>query len=411
MSIRILSRSIALCAALVVSASAAVHAGAESAAGPPGAGHQERILAIVGGILIDGTEADPIPDSVIIVQGGRVMAAGPRRETRIPPGAVAIDATDMTVLPGLIDMHVHLVEGVDPREFLRHGVTSVRHMGGTTLRAIQKLKSDIESGSREGPRIFHNGRFIVSEPPLQPGNFQAEELDHYSVLRSASDIPRVVEELAGAGADFLKVRAQMDRALLPGLCRAAAERGLAVSFDAMGDDSFDAMDALKAGALGVEHLSGIDFDDSAAAEQVLRKMLQTGAFAVPTFAVLDRIFSEARMDLHLKFIGSFHRRGGTVLAGSDAPTRGTPPGAGLHEELAHLVEAGLEPLEAIRAATGWAGKALGYQGLVGTIETGSHADILIVHGHPLEQILDSRRVERVFKGGVEIQPGRGAAER
>jgi imidazolonepropionase-like amidohydrolase len=150
---------------------------------------------------------------------------------------------------------------------------------------------------------------------------------------------------------------------------------MVVSFDAMGDDAFDAMDALTAGALGVEHLSGIDFEDPAAAEQVLRKMLQVGAFAVPTFAVLDRIFSEARMTAHRKFIGSFHRRGGMVLAGSDAPTRGTPPGAGLHEELGHLVEAGLDPVEAIRAATGRAGRVLGYQGLVGTIETGSHRSL------------------------------------
>lgn len=367
-------------------------------------------LAVVGGLLIDGTGAEPIPDSAIIIQGDRIMAAGPRRETRIPPGAVAVDATDLTVMPGLIDMHTHLVEGVRLKDFLRHGVTSVRHMGDTTLPYIVDLKAAVESGRLEGPRIFHSGRFVVSRPPLDSTSLSPEMIQRYSVIEKASDIPAVVKELKDAGADLVKVKAQMDRTFLEDLCREAGKHGLTVSFDAMGDRSYDAMDALEAGALGVEHLSGIDFQSPEAAEKVLRKMLETGAYAVPTFSVLERTFSEARISRHRRFIGSFYRRGGTVLAGSDAPARGTPAGSSLHEEIRHLVEAGLSPADALRAATGNAGRILGYQGWVGTIETGAAADLIILRGNPLEHIQDTRRIERVFKGGVQVWAAQAAQD-
>lgn len=367
------------------------------------------VLAVVGGLLVDGTGAEPIPDSAIIIEDGRIMAAGPRRETRIPPGAAAVDATDRTVIPGLIDMHVHLVPALDPGEFLRYGVTSVRHMGNTTIEWIAELKDAVDSGRVRGPRIFHAGRFVVSQPPLDPSNFPDGEIDHYSVIHDKSEIPAIIDELVRAGAELVKVKAHMDPALLPDLCAAAQKAGLPVAFDALGGSSFNALDALRAGAVGVEHLGGIDFASPHETEMALRKMLQTGAYAVPTFAVLERTFSDGRLETSREFVRSFHRRGGTVLAGSDAPSRGTPPGESLHEELGYLVAAGLTPRDALRAASGAAGRALGYQGRIGTIETGAWADLVILRGMPLERIAESRLIEKVFKGGVQAWPPAGAA--
>lgn len=388
------SSRIAAFLALVLVMAAAPVQGADSPA-------EEPPLAVVGGLLIDGTGAEPVPDSAIIIQGGRIMAAGPRTETLIPPGAVAVDATGLTVIPGLIDMHTHLREGLDLGEFLRHGVTSVRHLGNTTLSYIVELKAAVESSRVAGPRIFHAGRSVVSHPPLEPERLPEGELELYSVIEGPGEIPGVVKELAEAGADVVEVKALTDPALLEKLCRAAGESGLTVTINTTDGRSFDAMDALKAGALGVEHLSGIDFESPRATEQVLRKMLEAGAYAVPTFAVQERTQGSARIDLQRRFIGSFYRRGGTVLAGSDTPVRGTPAGASLHEELRSLVEAGLTPADALRAATGSAALVLGYQGWVGTIETGAAADLVILRGNPLEHIQDTRRIEKVFKGGVE----------
>ncbi len=362
------------------------------------------IFAVVGGLLIDGTGAEPIPDTAIIIEGGRVMAAGPRRETRIPPGAVAIDATGLTVLPGLIDMHTHLAEGADLGAYLRYGVTSVRHMGATTIEEIRRTKAAVESGRIPGPRIFHCGSYVVSQPPLKPEALPKGELEHFSVMRSPADAGPIVARLKEAGADLVKVKAHMTPESLRALCAAAAVAGLPVSFDSDGGSSYGIMEALDSGARGVEHLSGIDFESASATEAALRRMLEVRAFADPTFAVLGRIYGNSRLSARREFIRKYARRGGIVVAGTDAPTHGTPPGASLHEELKYLTEAGLTPLEAIVAATGAAGRALGYQGIVGTIEAGSFADIVIVRGAPHEDIGATLAIERVFKGGVQVHP-------
>lgn len=366
-----------------------------------------RILAVVGGLLIDGTGAAPVPDSVVIIDGDRIVASGPRHQVRIPPGAVAVDATDLTVLPGLIDMHTHLIPGVDVGTFLRYGITSVRHMGDTTLEWIENLKAEVESGRRAGPRIFHCGRFVVSEPPLNRAIYPEGVLKRYEIMHGPGDARKVIEELKKAGSDLVKVKAHMTPECLAALCKAAAEAGLPVSFDSSGGNSYDAMDALEAGAKGVEHLSGIDFDKPGEPERVMNKMLEVGAFADPTFAVLTRTFGEARLEARREFIRRFNQRGGLVVAGTDTPTQGTPVGASLHEELLHLTESGLTPMEAISAATGGAARALGYQGLVGTIEAGAYADLLIVRGSPQIVIQDTRNIQRVFKGGVQVwaRPG------
>jgi imidazolonepropionase-like amidohydrolase len=376
-----------------------------SADEPPAQVPNGEILAVVGGLLIDGTGAEPVPDSAVIIEAGRVMAAGPRRQVRIPPGSVPVDATGLTVLPGLVDMHTHLVDGVDLGEFLRFGVTSVRHMGDTTLEWIRDLKKSVDEGRRPGPRIFHCGRFVVSQPPLDPARFPDGGLDRYAIMREAGDAERVIEELVDAGADLVKIKAHMNRQFLSALCAAAGEAGLTVSVDNSGGrDAYSVMDALEAGARGMEHLSGVPFDDEETAQEIQDKMLDVRAFAVPTFALLARTVGEGRLAKRREFVRQFASRGGMVVTGTDTPAGGTPVGRSIHEELMYLTEAGLTPLQALVAATGAAGRALGYQGLVGTIETGSYADLVIVRGTPHQLILDSRRIDRVFKNGVQVYP-------
>jgi imidazolonepropionase-like amidohydrolase len=223
-------------------------------------------------------------------------------------------------------------------------------------------------------------------------------------MRAPADAGHVVRELKEAGADFVKVKSHMMPDSLRALCQAAAEADLPVSFDSDGGSSYAIMDALDGGARGVEHLSGINFEVVAEREKALRKMLEVRAFAVPTFAVLGRTYGNSRLSARREFIRKFARRGGIVVAGSDTPTQGTPAGASLHEELQYLTEAGLTPLEAIVAATGAAGRALGYQGRVGTIEAGAWADLLIVRGAPHENISATLQIERVLKGGLQVYP-------
>ena len=363
------------------------------------------IFAVLGGTLIDGTGAAPIPDSAIIFEGDRIRAAGRRRQIRIPPGAIAVDATDLTVIPGLIDMHVHLFAGTDLSLFLERGVTSVRNLGDVPLEEIVALRRDIDEGRVRGPRLFHCGLFVVSEPPLKEEIYPPDDLKRFMIMRSPADARGVVRRLVDAGADVVKVKTEMSVESLRALGAAAAEAGLPMTFDNGGETgSYDALAAFDAGARGVEHLSGIPFDEPATVEAVLKKMLAVGAYADPTLVVLDRTYARSRVEAREEFLRRFVAAGGSVIAGTDFPTRGLTAGISLHQELERLVGAGLSNKQALEAATGRAGRALGYPGLVGTIEAGAFADFLIIAGDPLKEIRNADRILRVFKGGIEFAP-------
>jgi imidazolonepropionase-like amidohydrolase len=268
------------------------------------------------------------------------------------------------------------------------------------------LKKRIERGEEPGPRVFHCGRFVVSMPPLRPDIYPPGALERFTIMRSPGDAAGVVAELLEAGADVVKVKREMSHDCLRALCAAAAEVHLPVTFD-NGDEAgwyYDALTAFDSGATGVEHLTGISFDDPAAVEAVFRKMLAVRAFAVPTLSVLDRVFDKEEVRKRGEFVRRFAQAGGLVVAGTDVPTQGIQAGSGLHEELSRLVDAGLTNAQALLAATGAAGRALGHQGLAGTIEAGAYADLVVLGSDPLESIGNTRDIVRVFKGGREVLP-------
>jgi imidazolonepropionase-like amidohydrolase len=366
---------------------------------------QAKYLAVVGGTLIDGTGAEPIPDAVIIIEGDMVRAAGPRREIRIPPGSYPLDATGFTVVPGLVDMHVHAVPDLPMERFLQYGITSVRHMGDTTLEWITDLKDKVDSGDLAGPRIFHCGLFVVSRPPLDPNGYPPDLLTHFAIMDSPDDADDIVAGLTSAGADLIKVKTEMSIESLHALVKAADSANLIVSFDNGGrTDYYDAGSALDAGALGVEHLNGINHSEPLEVESVMLKMLRKKAFAVPTLGVLQRTISARRVIRRQEFTREFLRRGGLVVAGTDTPAHGLAPGSSLHDELKLLVAAGLTAQQALGAATGGAGRALGRQGEIGTLEAGSFADFLLVKGDPFADISHLGRIELVYKGGRQVHP-------
>jgi len=362
-----------------------------------------RYLAVVGATLIDGTGAPAVEDAVIIVEGDRVRAAGPRRQIRIPPGSVPLDATGLTVIPGLVDMHVHLVDGVSLEAFLENGVTSVRHMGDTTLDWITSLKRRVDAGEIPGPRIFHCGLFVVSAPPFDPDAYAEEVRSHFAVLSNPKDAASLVARLDAAGADLVKVKTEFSAEAWGALGAAAREAGLPISFDAGWDSqTYSALTALDAGARGVEHLSGIDFQDPGKVEAVFRKMLAVHGFATPTLTIVKRTYNEAQAEQRAEFAARFSNAGGMVVAGTDVPSHGLLPGSALHDELENLVDAGLSARMALGAATGVAGRALGRGGLVGTIEAGSFADFVIIAGNPYERISATRKILAVYKGGKRV---------
>src|SRR5688500_4665248 len=177
-------------------------------------------LALIGGQVIDGYEGPPIRDGVVLIAGDRIVAVGPRAEVAVPPGATVVDTEGMSVLPGLMDMHVHLmilghsdyehwdttymsrfrdeIMPIAAKQLLMSGVTTVRDLGAP-LEEILHVKRRIERGEIPGPRLFVSGPFIQRRP-----YFDYEKLVRWGV-DGPDDARAKVQKLVDAGVDFIKL--------------------------------------------------------------------------------------------------------------------------------------------------------------------------------------------------------------
>lgn len=385
----------------------------------------------MGGSFIDLDSGDAIPDAVVLVRDGRVAEIGKRGYVGSPDGADTIDAAGGWILPGLINLHAHftLDAGVSPSasmdaepllltamraaghasEALRAGVTTVRELGSRAGLAIE-LRQAIALGYVPGPRVFAAGLAITMS-----GGHGME------VGRQADgqeEIRRAVREQVAHGADLIKIMASGgvarpgERAAAKGLTveemRAGVDEahraGLRTTAHALPTDGI--RDALEAGLDCIEH--GIVLDDAAVAT-----MKERDVPLVSTLAVHQALFRAPEGNRYLdshkvraaglpeKRKASFQRAvaaGVRIGAGSDAGTV-----LNRHDdfvtELEQMVEAGISPLDAVRAATCWAARILGRDD-VGRLSKGAHADVIVAADDPRRTVSALRNLRLVMKGGI-----------
>ncbi|HKY34290.1 MAG TPA: amidohydrolase family protein [Candidatus Polarisedimenticolia bacterium] len=396
---------------------------------PPGLPPPGRFAAppqplwIEGGMLWDAA-GGLRPNPGIGTEAGRLTASR-------PAGARALDAAGCTILPGLIDAHVHSLGGsFDGEALIARGVTTARDLG-SDLRGVLAHRARAAQGSRLGPRVSVAGPYLVG------GEASG---DQQRAVASAQEAASAVAELALAGADGVKTHQGIGADLLAAVVEAARPRGLWVAAH------LDDVPAAAAALLGVdtlEHASGWDWDgpagDDLAAQDELIALLAARRVAVtPTLAVAERSASPAaaaadpelaylpwlvrRGWIHriagippaepgapagrgkrLERIGRFAARlsaaGGIVLAGSDAPAWLVPHGAGLQREIELLRRAGIPPARVLAAATHDAARALRLERETGLLLPGMRADLLLVRGDPLAEPAALRRVAMVVRDG------------
>jgi imidazolonepropionase-like amidohydrolase len=402
------------------------------------------MLVLKGPRLIDGTGAGPLTDAGVVVRDGRIAAIerGPLGE--LPADAEIIDLAGMTLLPGLIDCHDHLAMhgydlarrwGLDEpqstrtlrtakvlQQTLAAGYTTVRDAGGLDA----GFKRAIDEGLIAGPRLVLS---LVIVSPIggigdraSPAGFACcvpnDPLLPDGVVNSLADVRPVVRRIVRAGADVIKCattggassregHGPKDGAFAADEMQALVEEAHAldrrVMCHALGGRGLRI--AIEADVDSIEHGCYLDEEP-----QLLDRMAERGTFFVPTFAVYDyhrkaalpHIRERAR-DLEEHHRASIRRAlaaGVRIAAGTDAGGHGHPPNA---LEITCLVRAGMTPLQALRAATGWAAECLGRQREIGTVETGKVADLIAVEGDPLADVgilQDPARVALVLKGGA-----------
>jgi len=210
-------------------------------------------IAITHATVIDATGAPPQPNSTILIDNEKIYAVGPDSTLEIPTGAHIIDATGKFLIPGLADMHIHLMGAGEPtgsREFIlplliANGITTVRDMGGDVAQ-LKKLKKEIDSDDQAGPQIFFTGPYLDGNPPyFQPS----------IIVQSPAEADAAVRKLKSEGVDFIKVQSGLKPAAYFAIAEAARKEN--IRFVGHVPDSISATQASDAGQSSIEHLTGI----------------------------------------------------------------------------------------------------------------------------------------------------------
>lgn len=392
-----------------------------------------HIIAIVGAILVDGRGGPPVPDAAVVVRGDHIEAAGPRASVRVPAGAEVIDASGLTLLPGLIDAHFHL-DGDEPLPalFLSHGVTSLRDPGQwiEAYDAVRRSAQPI-------PRLFLTGPHLDAPPAAYPADS--------TIVRDAEEVRLAVDRAAAAGASAIKIYFRLPVGLIAAVNQAAHARGLPTTAHL---EIVDAGDAVRAGTDGIEHVTslGVALLPPRDAEKYRQAVLADNAarrqgryeiwdqidlgspraralFALfsakhtylsPTLAVFERRAGDKdTTDVHVRgfqrmldLTGRARRAGVPIVAGSHSIVPHAERGWAYQRELELLVEAGLSPMEALVAATSENARFFRAEDRLGSVEPGKLADLLLVQGDPTRDIRALRDVRRVMLGGRWIDaPG------
>jgi imidazolonepropionase-like amidohydrolase len=412
-------------------------------------------LAITEVTIVDVEHGTLSRPRTVVVELGRIVAIDAPRRARLPAGARRIDGRGRYLVPGLVDMHVHLFNNATHRPpndwafplFVAHGVTAVREMAARveSLPQVAAWNAARANGTLVAPRVVAAAVVVRGDSP--------------------PDAARDVLAAADAGADAIKVFSELPAANLPAILAAARMRGLSVIGHAPA--RLPLRDA--AGLRSNEHLMQVfeacspledelvaarrDVDDDALAQlqaaqearalatysparcrRVARRLAAAGQAQVPTLvldalprdgrhaqhplwprlrederarwqrllgslAPDDRAAERARRQVARRIVAALHREHVLVLAGTDTPMPESYPGDSLHEELRLLVEAGFTPAQALRAATLDPARFLGQDADSGTVAVGKRADLVLLAADPTRHIGNARRIEAVVLDG------------
>jgi imidazolonepropionase-like amidohydrolase len=404
----------------------------------------QAATVIHAGRVIDGSSATAARDQTVIVDGGKIVAieAGFRAPA---PGDRLVDLKQGTLLPGFIDLHVHLTseysrtseidgfkknEGdvvldgvVYARRTLLAGFTTVRDLGDTFLAAIS-LRNAINAGKVPGPRIIAAGKAIASTGGhVDPTNGWSRKFDGNAgpaqgVINGADEARQAVRQRYKDGSDTIKiavtggvlsiaksgVNPQMTEAEIRAVVETARDYGFKVAAHAHGAEGLKR--AVRAGVDSIEH--GTFMDDEG-----MKLMKERGTYYVPTLTAGRWVFDRAQdpsffpeivrpkaLQVGPQLQGTFakaYKAGVRILFGTDTGVNAHGDNA---REFKLMVDAGMPPMEALRTATLANAKFLGLDDQIGSIAVGKLAELVGVPGDPVADITVTERVVFVMKDGV-----------
>ena len=387
--------------------------------------------------MLDVESGELITPGEVLVQGDKIAAAGPAMQQ--PAGTEIIDLGDSTLLPGLIDAHVHLFlhpgaedwqtiqESVPQRTILAvlaarddlmAGFTAERDMGTEGAgSADSAVRNAIDQGLIPGPRLRISGNavdILGGHEDAIGFNPQQHLLSNATYANSAAELITVIRQQFKEGADFVKIYQtghdsilegrlatpyQYTEAELKAAVEEAARTGKRVAVHATGEPG--TLYAARAGVVSIDHADQLS-------DETMRIMRQKQIFAVPTFTILEYFADHAAspaqaerlrqiLSLHAE---EFHKQLAAAVpmaAGSDV---GPFPHGTQAREFVLMVKYGMPPLAVLQADLLNGAKLLGWENQIGALKAGYFADVVAVPGDPLKDITVLERVRFVMKGGV-----------
>jgi imidazolonepropionase-like amidohydrolase len=409
--------------------------------------------AIVGARLIDGSGTAPVDDSVVVIEGERIRAAGPRAKVQVPRGATTVDAQGQVLMPGLVDAHCHINQAPDDMKRywaaqLRWGVTTMRSAGNDKPDRVPLFRETRTPGHAGwlAPRSYSAGQgFSVSGPydgaptfkPTTPGearenvqNLKAQNVDVIKIWMTNPTFPpevitAIVDEakrqvipivahvtdvaslhqLAGQGVtDFLHI--PRDQPVTPELVAYAKSKKLSFA------------PTLANGEAGWFYYEHPEILNMPMLQDALyprgRQMLADASRKAKTLSAPDLAQRKARLREAYPFIKAMSEAGVRIVTGTDCGAEAsqiTPFGHATHRELQMHVEAGMSALAAIRSATLDAARVITHSEDpdYGSLRAGKAADLVLLDADPTVDINNSIKIARVMRAGRWVQGGPAAS--
>jgi len=422
--------------------------------------HSKQPVVITGVTIIDVEHERSIGPRTVLVDDGRIVSIEVPRKSHVPANAQRIDGRGRFLVPGLVDMHVHLFNLSSHRPpndwsfplYVANGVTAVREMRGdaATMALVKQWREQLGKGEIIAPRILAAG--IPADGP------------------TPDDARGQVDAAADAGADFIKVFSEVPASNWRAIMDEAHKRSLPVVGHVPAGVSL--LEAARAGQRSSEHLMqayeacssieaqllaerrGLAGDalvakrdaqearvlaafDPRICRRVAGALAATGQAQVPTLVLADEdalaargapgsdprwrslraderprwekflagytandaVLAKKRWPIAGRIVSAMHQAGVTIMAGTDAPQPGVYPGSSLHEEMQMLVASGLTPREVLRSATIVPAQFLGIAATSGSVAVGKRADLVLLDADPTRDIRNTRRIDAVVLDG------------
>jgi imidazolonepropionase-like amidohydrolase len=420
-----------------------------------------ELLVLKDVTVVDVRTGTLQPEQTVILERNRIASIGPSKTAKYSRQAATVNCRGLFLIPGLWDMHVHLVFGdwfpatrdISLPLFVANGVTGVRDMG-SELDVVQTWRNEIEEGHLIGPRIFSSGPMLDGPKPRFPSSM---------AIATPEDGRRAVTELKRRGADFIKLQSLIPCEAVFAIAEEAKKQE--IPFEGHVPDAVRAAEMSAAGMHSFEHLIGIFEGSSPLEDEFLKGGKTAGKFLssydatrasalaallaknqtwqcptlvwerggnlidvtdfskdtrakyVPSYwkdTTWKRFVEEIKagfnsddletrkkfLEKELEVVQLLHKAGVPFLAGTDTPPGVYIfPGFSLHEELQRFVAAGFTPLEALQTATLNPARFFQLEEQLGSIEAGKQADMVLLEANPLEDIANTQKIAAVFLNG------------